>query len=128
MSIIYNEQEKRFVIETKNTAYAMKVELDRYLVHVYYGERAENIPDKSVIPDRGFSAYPSDVCLTQPYGGRFSFNLRMLEFPGFDCGDYRSDAVRVKNADGKLRNVLYIYFSRNNRRQSRAEGASLRVG
>ena len=52
MSITYNEQEKRFVIETKNTAYAMKVELDRYLVHVYYGERTENIPDKSVIPVR----------------------------------------------------------------------------
>lgn len=110
MSIIYNAQEKRFVIETKNTAYAMKVELDRYLVHVYYGERTENIPDKSVIPDRGFSAYPSDVCLTQPYGGRFSFNLRMLEFPGFDCGDYRSDAVRVKNADGNSV-TIFTYVS-----------------
>ena len=111
MSIIFNEQEKRFVIETKNTAYAMQVELDRYLVHLYYGERTENIPGITFLPDRGFSAYPSEVCPIQPFGERFSLNLRLLEFSGFDSADYRSDAVRVKNADGNsVTSFTYVSY------------------
>ena len=111
MSIIYNEQTKRFVIETKSTTYAMQVELDRYLIHLYYGKRTDDIPGITFLPDRGFSAYPSDVCLTQEFGKRFSLNLRMLEFSGFDSGDYRSDAVRVKNADGNsVTSFTYVSY------------------
>lgn len=100
MSISYCSESKRFIINTENTTYAMQLELDRFLVHLYYGKRTDNLPEIEKLPDRGFTPYPSYVCDTQAFGERFSLNLRLLEVSGFDSGDYRSDSVRVKNADG----------------------------
>lgn len=110
MSISYCSESKRFIINTENTTYAMQLELDRFLIHLYYGKRTENLPDIEALPDRGFSPYPSYVCDTQAFGERFAFNLRLLEFSGFDSGDYRSDSVRVKNADGNSV-TLFEYLS-----------------
>ena len=39
MSVIYNNNEKKFYLHTKNTSYVMGVLQDKYLLHLYYGSK-----------------------------------------------------------------------------------------
>ena len=45
MSIRFLKNEKRFVINTKNTTYAFEIAFDRYLCHTYYGKRTAKLPE-----------------------------------------------------------------------------------
>ena len=40
MSISFDDQNNVITLETKNTVYAMKILQDRFLVHLYYGNKA----------------------------------------------------------------------------------------
>lgn len=41
MPINFNSQNNVIFIETKNTVYAMKLLHDKFLVHLYYGEKGK---------------------------------------------------------------------------------------
>jgi alpha-galactosidase len=41
MSIIYQEKEKSFILQSKNSTYVMKVTKNKYIEHVYYGGKIE---------------------------------------------------------------------------------------
>ena len=45
MSITYNESTKTFLLNTKNSSYAMKIAPYGYLLHLYYGRL---IPDSDL--------------------------------------------------------------------------------
>ena len=94
MSIQFLPDVQQFVLSTSKTRYIMEIVSNRYLMHRYYGD-SENIPELPYrFPGLSFSPFPADL------GVGFSLNRNMQEFPGFDTGDYREDAIRIRNANG----------------------------
>ena len=93
MSITFNETDKLFVISTNNTEYAFKICYDRFLVHVYYGEKGKSNYDFKPAY-RSFSPYMSDV------GEGFSFNDDFIEFPFYGSGDFRAPALKLRAPAG----------------------------
>ena len=97
MSILFEEEEKRITLHTKDSTYQMKVDSFGFLLHLYYGRRTEGSMDYLLTyADRGFSGNPYDAGADRTY----SMDALPQEFPCQGTGDYRSPAVIVKNADG----------------------------
>lgn len=98
MGIQVHEQEKRFVLETANTEYQMKVTDIGILQHLYYGRKVGG-QDMSfhVIPfDRGFSGNPYELRLERGE----SLDTMPQEFTGSGIGDFRVSSLSVIGADG----------------------------
>lgn len=97
MSILFEEEEKRITLHTKDSTYQMKVDSFGFLLHLYYGRRTEGSMDYLLTyADRGFSGNPYDAGADRTY----SMDALPQELPCQGTGDYRSPAVIVKNADG----------------------------
>ncbi len=106
MGILYNEKEKVFHLQTKNTSYILKVLKDKYLAHVYWGKKI-NTPDmENALLKRWicFSAMPDNDDKT------YSLEFVCQEYPT-GCGtDYRIPAVSAVYDDGS-RTTELIYDS-----------------
>lgn len=97
MAIIYDENKRTFTIHTDNTTYQMQADQYGFLLHLYYGKRAEGCMDYVLTyNDRGFSGNPHDTGMDRTY----SLDALPQEFPCTGSGDYRSCAVSVQNEDG----------------------------
>lgn len=97
MAITYREQEKLFVLETAHSSYQMKVDAYGFLLHLYYGAKAEGTMDYLLTyGDRGFSGNPYDAGSDRTY----SMDFLPQEFPVQGNGDYRTSALVVRNSDG----------------------------
>lgn len=84
-------------LHTKNTTYQMGVNDLGFLLHLYYGPRADG--DMSWLLtayDRGFSGNPYDVGDDRT----FSADFVPLEYPCYGNGDFRSTAFNIRNAQG----------------------------
>ncbi len=113
MSIRFNEERNLLLLETKNTLYAMRIDFGKYLTHLYYGKKDFD-PEAERKP--GFMSF-STYYLEE--GGRYSVNSSMSEFPQFGSGDYRSDAIRVANANGD--SVTFFEYRSHRIFEGRAE-------
>ncbi len=97
MSIIYNDVDKTFTIETKRTTYQMQVDRFGFLLHLYYGKKLSGCMDYLLTyADRGFSGNPYSVDLDRTY----SMDVLPQEYPTYGTGDYRNTAMIIRNADG----------------------------
>ncbi len=98
MSVRYIDSKKTFLLQTRNSAYQMKISEYGYLLHLYYGERLEDEDLGYLIQmqDRGFSPNPSEA------GNDRTFSLDVLpqEFSSDGSCDYRLSSIEVKNGDG----------------------------
>ena len=84
-------------LQTKHTTYQMGITEHGFLLHLYYGPKAEG--DMSYLLtayDRGFSGTPYDAGDDRT----FSMDTFPLEYPCYGNGDYRSPAFNVKNEQG----------------------------
>ncbi|MEE1412044.1 MAG: glycoside hydrolase family 36 N-terminal domain-containing protein, partial [Bulleidia sp.] len=84
-------------LQTKHTTYQMGIAEHGFLLHLYYGPKAEG--DMSYLLtayDRGFSGNPYDAGDDRT----FSMDTFPLEYPCYGNGDYRSPAFNVKNEQG----------------------------
>ena len=84
-------------LHTKHTTYQMGIAEHGFLLHLYYGPKAEG--DMSYLLtayDRGFSGNPYDAGNDRT----FSMDTFPLEYPCYGNGDYRSPAFNVKNEQG----------------------------
>ena len=84
-------------LQTKHTTYQMGITEHGFLLHLYYGPKAEG--DMSYLLtayDRGFSGNPYDAGDDRT----FSMDTFPLEYPCYGNGDYRSPAFNVKNEQG----------------------------
>ena len=84
-------------LQTKNTTYQMGVNEMGFLLHLYYGPRAEG--DMSFLlthADRGFSGNPYDAGDDRT----FSPDVVPLEYPCYGNGDFRSPAFNVRDGRG----------------------------
>ena len=96
MSIVYDAAHKTITLHTKNTTYQMHVDRYGFLLHLYYGKRAEgNMQYLLTYYDRGFSGNPYDAGMDKTY----SMDALPQEFPSLGNGDYRTPACIIKNTD-----------------------------
>lgn len=98
MSIIFDEQNKVFKLDTKTSTYIFGVFTGDYLVHYYYGAP---IPDTNVEKLRYRSHYAS-FCPDSPTAREknFSPDVTPMEYSTNGAGDFRISAFAVKNANG----------------------------
>lgn len=84
-------------LQTKNTTYQMGVNEMGFLLHLYYGARAEG--DTSFLltrADRGFSGNPYEAGDDRT----FSADAVPLEYPCYGNGDFRSASFNVRDVRG----------------------------
>lgn len=94
MSIIFNQEDKRFLLETQNTEYAFSIAYDRFLRHEYYGKKRDNAINYFKPIVKPFSVY------NEGSGYDYSPTNSFLEIPFFGCGDYRCTALRIQGKNG----------------------------
>ena len=94
MPIRYSRKDKSFHITTKNTLYAFKVVGGKYLVHTYYGKKNAKDPDHFEPYCVSFAPY------LEEFGNTMSPDIFPQELSTFGCGDFRCDALRIRNSDG----------------------------
>ena len=99
MSIRFDNESKIFVIETANTEYAMKIEHDRFLTHLFYGKKGSEYMGKARF--RSFSPYYEDI------GEEFSLTDDYNEFAMFGSGDFRCTALKLRNQHGNCCTCFY---------------------
>lgn len=95
MSISFNTETKTFVLDTASSRYMFKIFQDKYPIHLYYGEKDDNIAFEYDHRYLSFSPYP-EYCTS----GMYSPDTAMLEISGFGNGDFRTTPLRIKNVNG----------------------------
>ena len=96
MSIIYDDMQRTITLHTKNTTYQMQIDRFGFLLHLYYGKKADGCMDYLLTYyDRGFSGNPYDAGTDKTY----SMDSLPQEFPSLGTGDYRTPACIIKNPD-----------------------------
>ena len=93
MPIHFQRKNNRFLLTTKNTAYAFDIGAGRYLVHTYYGKKGGEISAFAGAP-LSYAAYPESL------GANWNPDEIPQECPFFDSGDYRIAALRLEGKDG----------------------------
>ncbi len=98
MPIIYDEKNKVFNISTPNTTYLCGLYEDRFLNHIYYGEKITSglsVEDTIAYSGKGFSVY--NVKDEKIYS---SDELLQLEYPCFGSADLRTPAFHARYKSG----------------------------
>ena len=88
---------KLITLQTKHTTYQMGVSELGYLLHLYYGPKAEG--DMSCLLtyyDRGFSGNPHEAGADRT----ISMDALPQEYPCYGTGDYRSVAFNMRDENG----------------------------
>nr|WP_314459769.1 alpha-galactosidase [uncultured Clostridium sp.] len=97
MAIIYDKGKNVFSLHTENTTYQFKIGKFGHLLHLYYGKKTTGIMDYLLtFMDRGFSGNPYEAENDRTY----STDTLPQEFPTQGNGDYRTNCLIIKNADG----------------------------
>lgn len=102
MSIIINQEQQIFHLNTPNTSYIMRVHNNRYLTHVYWGKRIStpDMDNASLNRYIGFSPVAVDDC------GYCVPDFLCQEYPTGCGSDYRNPALSVLYADGSRTALL----------------------
>ena len=96
MAILFQQDERTFTLQTKQTTYQMKIDEFGYLLHLYYGGKISgNMDYLLTYYDRGFSANPYDAGSDRTY----SMDALPQEYPTTGTGDYRNSALVIRNHD-----------------------------
>ncbi|WAH36271.1 alpha-galactosidase [Alicyclobacillus dauci] len=104
MTIVYNESNSVFHLQTHKTSYLIEVLDTGHLAHLYWGQRIESVNTAYLrhIPQRSFSPNPVDPSHT--------YNLDTLpqEYPAYGNTDYREPAYQVQLENGStISNLRY---------------------
>lgn len=88
-----------FTLHTEHSTYQMKADSLGYLLHLYYGERAEGSMEYLIhYGDRGFSGNPYDAGSDRTY----SLDVLPQEYPVKGNGDFRMPALMVRRENGAV--------------------------
>ncbi len=98
MAILFNEKTQVFTLQTKSSAYQMKVAEYGVLLHLYYGRRIGDCDLSYLIQrtDHGFCGNPYELQNDRT----FSLDYFPQEYSCFGIGDFRADCVKITNSDG----------------------------
>ena len=98
MSIIYDQTARTLTLHTRESSYQMQIGPLGYLLHTYYGRRAEgNFAPLHLQKDVGFSPNPHELAA----GRGWSLDTMPQEFSGANSGDFRLPALSARTADGR---------------------------
>ena len=103
MSIKIDKKENRITLKTKNTMYVMQILFDRFPVHLYYGK---NSPKADLTYRARNTSYSPNY---EEYGFTYVPNAEMVEFPFYGNGDYRADALRLRDMASGSKVTEFIY-------------------
>ncbi|MBQ9704271.1 MAG: alpha-galactosidase, partial [Clostridia bacterium] len=101
MAIFYNENDRTYTLTTKNTMYQMKIDSRNVLEHIYYGKKLE-YADLSY---SAFTGYGTAFSANPPEGEdiwKYSHNHAPQELSLTGIGDFRINALALRNSDGSL--------------------------
>jgi len=93
MSIEYCKEKNQFIITTDNTMYVLDIYHGRYLRHLYYGKKTEEIPEPKKY-GWVYSPYRTEEM------GKVAPHVLMQEYSFFGAGDFRPAALRLCGSDG----------------------------
>lgn len=97
--ILYNDSEKIFHLQTKETSYILQVLASKHLGHLYYGELLDiNIPASSLTTK--FDIDVGNQVLYDQTDRTFNLNLAMLEVSTYGKGDFRDPMLHIRMEDG----------------------------
>lgn len=96
MSIIYDKSQKSFILQGKETTYIIKIIKDKYLSHIYWGNRVDNPVVDTMINASGRVSFHgmSDDDWT------FSLDVRPIEYPSYGNTDLRNPAYQIQLENG----------------------------
>lgn len=97
LSVIFNAQNNRFILDTNNTRYAFELMHGKFPVHLHYGKKEDVELDSRVI---SFAPFYKEHGLT------YLPDYAMGEYNGFDSGDYRLYSLRIRNEMGNSVTML----------------------
>ena len=109
MSVKYIENEKLFILETKNSCYQMMVDQTGCLRHLYYGQPVGtvNMNYRYRTSDRGFSGNPYE----QAEDRGCSFDVMPQEYSCYGVGDFRVSAIMAEAENGsRSKDLRYDSF------------------
>ncbi len=98
--ISYNSESKTFKLDSKGSSYIFGIGPGGILVHYYYGralceDNVAYLVRRGGLP--GVEAKP-DFAPT----GNFTMGSALLEYPCYGIGDYRPEALRIRDAGGHV--------------------------
>ena len=98
MPIIFNETNKQFHLCNDKMSYIIGIDYDKYLIHIYWGERINEFKQKNPYPNKSRSSFSPNPSGLEETG--FSLDNALQEFPSSGTGDYRESACSVTYPDG----------------------------
>ncbi|MBC1922564.1 alpha-galactosidase [Listeria grayi] len=98
MPIQFNQKKKQFHLYNDTLSYIMELDQDKYLTHLYYGERIRNFTMQRPYPEIDRSSFSPNP--ENPSTRGFSLDVILQEMPGQDSGDYREPAFEIIYPDG----------------------------
>lgn len=99
MAILVEKEGTLFTLHTAHTTYQMQADSMGYLIHLYYGDRAEGSMEYLVhYADRGFSGNPYDAGNDRTY----SLDALPQEYPVSGNGDFRMPAFTMRRENGAV--------------------------
>ena len=96
MPVLYNEKEKVFALNTKNTTYMMGIADDKYPGHLYYGKKL-SAPCGEYLMRTGESPLVPSKLKREMVSFMDSFPM---EYPAFGIGDFRDTCLTVRTEAG----------------------------
>ncbi len=99
MSIVFDAAARTLTLQTRESCYQMQIGPLGYLLHTYYGRRAEgNFGPLHRPKDVGFSPNPHALAAD---GRGWSLDTMPQELSGANCGDFRLSSVCAATEDGR---------------------------
>lgn len=97
MAIKFIEQDRIFILLTKNSSYHIKIGPYETLLHLYYGKKVDSNLDYLIqTKERSFCVNPNEAGVDRT----FSLDTQLQEYSTFGIGDFRSSCLDVVNPDG----------------------------
>lgn len=92
-----NRNMEYITLHTKHTTYQMGITESGFLLHLYYGPKAQgNMGSLLTFQDRGYSGNPYELRDDRT----FSLDALPQEYPNYGNGDFRSPAFRLRDETG----------------------------
>lgn len=92
-----NRNLEYITLHTKHTTYQMGVTESGFLLHLYYGPKAQGgMGSLLTFADRGYSGNPYELRDDRS----FSLDALPQEYPNYGNGDFRSPSFRLRDASG----------------------------
>ncbi len=97
MPIIFDEKNKVFNLQTKNTSYVMGVFHEKHLLHLYYGKKiaAYGSVEENIPTQKNTAFYAQDI-----KGTDYNTGTLPMEYPTYGSADMRTPAFHAEYENG----------------------------